>query len=113
VRAHGFQVVSESDYHPSQTLRVLIGARGGSSAGNPHSAFFFIDDHYIGTDASAPSAMLRVVSQSDTEVTLAYSLYRSGDARCCPGGGQARVRFQLNNGKLAALDPIPPLASRQ
>jgi LppP/LprE lipoprotein len=109
VRAHGYQPVSTSDYHPSQTLRVLIGRGTGSSS--PHRAFFFVTGRYIGSDASAPSGMLQVVAQSDTEVTLAYSLYRPGDSSCCPGGGQARVRFQLNNGRLVALDPIPPVSS--
>jgi hypothetical protein len=45
-------------------------------------------------------------------VTLSYPLYRKGDALCCPGGGQTKVRFQLNNGKLTALDPIPPLSRK-
>jgi hypothetical protein len=109
VRAHGYQPANTSDYHPSQTLRVLIGTGTGSSS--QHRAFFFVTGRYIGTDASTPSGMLQVVAQSDTEVTLAYSLYRPGDSSCCPGGGQARVRFQLNNGRLVALDPIPPVSS--
>ena len=109
MRANGLQPVNTSDYHASQTLRVLIGKGTGSSS--PHRAFFFVTGRYIGTDASAPSGMLQVVAQSDTEVTLAYSLYRPGDSPCCPGGGQARVRFQLNNGRLVALDPIPPVSS--
>jgi hypothetical protein len=81
----------------------------GSGDGYGQQAFFFVNGRYIGTDASQPSATLRVVGQGDTEVTLAYPLYRDGDPLCCPGAGQARVRFQLNNGKLTALDPIPPL----
>ena len=109
VRAHGFTLVNTSDYRPSQTLRVLIGARTGSSPAQ--RAFFFVTGRYIGTDASDPSGMVKVLAQGDTEVTLAYSLYRPGDSPCCPGGGQARVRFQLNNGKLVALDPIPPASS--
>jgi hypothetical protein len=98
--------VNTSDYHPSQTLRVLIGRRGGS--GSSESAFFFVDGRYIGTDALYPSAKLAIAAQGDTEATLAYSLYDPGDSLCCPGAGQARVRFQLNNGKLVALDTIPP-----
>ena len=54
---------------------------------------------------------MRVVSQGDTEVTLAYPLYRGGDPLSCPSGGQATVRFQLNNGKLVALGQIPPVNS--
>jgi hypothetical protein len=111
VRARGFTPNNTSDYHPGQTLRVLIGTRTGSGDGYGQQAFFFVNGRYIGTDAGQPSATLRVVSQGDTEVTLAYPLYRNGDPLCCPGGGQASVRFQLNNGKLAPLEPIPPSSS--
>src|SRR5262249_41797076 len=111
VRARGFTPNNSSDYHPSQTLRVLIGTRTGSGDGYGQQAFFFVNGRYIGTDASQPSATLRVASQGDTEVTLLYPLYRRGDPLCCPGGGQARVHFQLNNGKLAPLEPIPPSSS--
>jgi hypothetical protein len=111
VRAHGFTPVNTSDYHPSQALTLLIGMRRGSGDGYGQQAFFFVNGHYIGTDAIAPSAALSVVSQSDTEVTLAYPLYRASDPLCCPSGGHSRVRFQLNNGKLSALDPIPPVTS--
>jgi hypothetical protein len=111
VRARGFTPNNTSDYHPSQTLRVLIGTRTGSGDGYGQQAFFFVNGRYIGTDTSQPSATLRVSSQGDTEVTLAYPLYRKGDPLCCPGGGQALVSFQLNNGKLAPLEPIPPSSS--
>jgi hypothetical protein len=104
VQAKGFTAASPSDYHPNQTLRVLVGTRTGSAEGNGQQAFFFVDGRYIGTDAKQPSAQIHVVGQGDTEVTLAYSL---------SSGGQATVRFQLNNGKLAALDPIPSANSRQ
>ena len=111
VRAHGFTPKSTSDYHPGQTLRVLLGTRTGSGDGYGQQAFFFVNGRYIGNDAREPSAKLRVVAQGDTEVTLAYPLYRARDPLCCPSGGQARVTFQLNNGKLVPLDPIPPLSS--
>lgn len=111
VRAHGYTASKTSDYRPSQTLRVLIGTGSHSNDGYDKQAFFFVDGRYIGTDASSPSAQVSVVSQSDTEVVLAYALYRAGDPLCCPGGGQAKVRFQLNNGRLVPLDPIPPVGS--
>jgi hypothetical protein len=104
VREHGYTPNDTSDYHPNQTLRVLIGTRTGSAEGSGQQAFFFVDGRYIGTDAKQPSAQIHVVSQGDTEVTLAYAL---------SGGGQASVRFQLNNGKLVPLDQIPPASSRQ
>lgn len=105
--AHGYATKDTAIYHPDQTLRVLVGTRSGSSDGYAQQAFFFVDGHYIGTDASAPSAHVAVLSQSDTEVTLGYPLYRAGDPLCCPGGGQAKVRFQLNDGRLVALGQIP------
>jgi LppP/LprE lipoprotein len=104
VRAKGFTVASPSEYHPNQTLRVLIGSRSGSAEGNGQQAFFFVDGRYIGTDAKQPSAQVHVVSQGDTEVALAYAL---------AGGGQATVRFQLNNGKLVPLGAIPSASSRE
>jgi hypothetical protein len=104
VQAKGFTVASASDYHPNQTLRVLVGTRTGSTEGNGQQAFFFVDGRYIGTDAKQPSAQISVVSQGDTEVALAYAL---------AGGGQATVRFQLNNGKLVPLGPIPSASARQ
>jgi LppP/LprE lipoprotein len=111
VRAHGYTPNDTSEYHSGQTLGVLVGTRTGSGDGYGQQAFFFVNGRYIGTDASEPSATLRVVSQSDTAVTLAYPLYRHNDPLCCPGAGTATVHFQLNNGRLQALDPIPPAHS--
>ncbi|HEX3693677.1 MAG TPA: LppP/LprE family lipoprotein [Solirubrobacteraceae bacterium] len=111
VKAHGFTPNETSQYHPDQTLRVLVAIRTGSNDGYDQQAFFFVGDRYVGTDASSPSAGIAVVSQRDAEVTLGYRLYRPGDPLCCARGGQGDVRFQLNNGRLLALDPIPPVSS--
>jgi len=111
VRAHGFTPADTSEYHPGQTLRVLVATRTGSGDGYGQQAFFFVDGRYLGTDAKEPSAKLRVVSQGDTEVAIAYPLYRSSDPLCCPGGGQRVVHFALNDGQLTALDTIPPAHS--
>jgi hypothetical protein len=109
LHARGYTPTKTADYHPKQALEVLIGMHIGSGDGYGQQAFFFVNGRYIGTDASAPSATLRIVSQGDTEATLAYPLYRANDALCCPSGGQAQVHFQLNNGRLTALNSIPPL----
>ena len=108
LREHGYEAKETSEYHPGQTLRVLVGTGAQSNDGYDKRAFFFIDGRYIGTDTSTPSAQVSVVRQSDTEVTLSYALYRPNDALCCPSGGQAKVTFQLNNGKLQPTGPIPP-----
>jgi hypothetical protein len=111
VRARGFTPNDTSDYHEGQALRVLIGTRTGSGDGYGQQAFFFVNGRYIGTDSKLPSATVKVVSQGDTEVTLAYPLYRKGDPLSSPSGGQAHVSFQLNNGKLVPLGTIPPASS--
>src|SRR6185437_986757 len=72
VKAHGYTPVDASEYPPGQTLRVLVGTRTGSGDGYGQQAFFFVDGRYIGTDAKEPSAKLKVVSQSDTDVAVAY-----------------------------------------
>jgi LppP/LprE lipoprotein len=112
VKAHGYTAGDTSDYHPDQTLRVLVGTRTGSGDGYGQQAFFFVGGRYIGTDAREPSARVKVVAQSDTEVTLAYPLYLPHDPLCCARGGQATVRFQLNNGRLVPLGTIPPVSSQ-
>ncbi len=111
LKADGYTPAETSQYHPNQTLRVLIGAKAASSDGYDQQAFFFVGGRYIGTDTKEPSASIAVLSQSDTEVTLGYQLYRAGDPLANPSGGQAIVHFQLNNGKLTALNPIPPASA--
>jgi hypothetical protein len=111
VRSRGYTPNDTSEYHEDQTLRVLVGTHTGSADGYGQQAFFFVGGRYIGTDTKEPSATVKVVSQSDTEVTLAYPLYRKNDPLCCPGGGQATVHFQLNNGKLTPVGTIPPASS--
>ena len=113
VRAHGYTPSSTSDYHPEQTLRVLVGTRNGSGEGHAQQAFFFLGERYLGTDSSQPSGAVHVISQGDTEVTLGYPIYRSGDSLCCPSGGEAHVTFQLNNGTLAPAQSIPPVSERR
>jgi LppP/LprE lipoprotein len=112
LRARGYTPESTAEYHPEQTLRVLVGTRTGSTDGFGQQAFFFLDGRYIGTDTKEPSATVKVLAQSDTEVTLAYPLYRSKDPLCCASAGRAVVHFQLNNGKLTPLERIPPANSK-
>jgi LppP/LprE lipoprotein len=112
LRARGYTPNDTAEYHSGQTLRVLVGTRTGSADGYGQQAFFFVDGHYLGTDTKEASAKVKVVAQDDTEVAIAYPLYHAGDPLCCPGGGQRVVHFALNNGKLTALDPIPPASSK-
>jgi LppP/LprE lipoprotein len=111
LHARGYAPVDTSQYRPEQTLQVLVGTRAGADGAKEEQAFFFVDGHYVGTDAAQPSGQISLVSQGDTEATLAYGLYRPGDPPCCPSGGQARVRFQLNDGQLGATGAIPAASS--
>jgi len=111
LRAHGYTPEDISQYHPDQTLQVLVGVHARSGDPYGQQAFFFVNNRYIGTDAAQPSATVRVLGQSDTQIMLGYPLYRSHDALCCPSGGEARVSFQLNNGQLTPLQAIPPVNS--
>jgi len=111
VKARGYTPIETSQYHPTQTLRVLLASNDSTGDSSGQQAFFFVNGRYIGTDTKEPSASIKVIAQSDTEITLGYSLYRPNDALSSPSGGQAVVRFQLNNGKLASLNQIPPAHS--
>ncbi len=104
VRSLGYTPQNPSEYHAEQTLRVLIGTR--TSSGRGQLAFFFAGNHYLGTDVRVPSTRISIPTQGETEVTVAYALFRQGSP-----AGQSSVRFQLNNGRLQALDPIPPALS--
>ncbi|HEX4465801.1 MAG TPA: LppP/LprE family lipoprotein [Solirubrobacteraceae bacterium] len=112
VREQGFTPNDPGEYHSDQTLRVLIGTRTGSGDGYGQRAFFFVDGRYLGTDTKEPSATLAVTAQSDTEVALAYPLYHPKDPLCCASAGKSIVHFQLNNGRLVPLQPIPPASSK-
>ena len=108
LKARGYTPNETSQYHSDQTLRVLVGTRTGSSDGYDQQAFFFVGGRYIGTDTKEPSATVKVVSQSDTEVTLAYPLYRKNDPLSSPSGGQAIVALPARQRQAHAAGPHPP-----
>lgn len=107
VEHQGYTPNETAEYHPEATLRVLTATKHGPGGNYQQRAFFFVDGRYIGTDASQPSASLKVLSQTETSITLGYGMYRAGDSPCCPSS-QSSVRFQLDNGHLQAMGPIPP-----
>jgi hypothetical protein len=112
LRGQGFEPVSVATYRPRQTLRVLIGKPQASVGTRGRRAFFFVREEYLGTDAAEPSQRVRVVRQSDSAITLAYTLFAPGDKPCCPSAGTARVRFAWKDGRLAAAEPLPAAAMR-
>jgi LppP/LprE lipoprotein len=110
LRRQGYKPVRLADWHPRQTLRVLLGAQ---SSGGPRRAFFFVGRRYIGNDATTPSTKLRVGKQDKRSVTLVYSVWRRGDRACCPHGGAVRVRFRWEGGLLRPQSAIPDAAARR
>ncbi len=104
VRQQGYEPVSLKAYHPDQNLRVLLGEAEGAAAAAGRRAFFFVDGQFIGTDATEPSAELRISKQTNNTVTLRYGLNT---------GEEARVRFKWEAGTLSPQTPIPPALQRQ
>ncbi len=110
LRGLGFAPVSTGTYDPSQTLRVLVGTRGGTRA---QQAFFFDGARYLGTDATATSGRIDIVGRGDTEVTVRYAIYRPSDRDCCPSGAPRSVVFALDSGRLVAQGAIPSVTLRR
>src|SRR5262245_265602 len=108
LRRQGYKTVRLADYHPKQSLRVLIGTQGGQ-----RRAFFFVGRRYIGNDTTTASTRLRVGKQDKRSVTLVYPTWRRGDRACCPHGGSVRVRFRWQDGRLRPQSAIPDAAARR
>jgi LppP/LprE lipoprotein len=103
--ARGYSVLTERDFQPDQTLKVLIGIRRRPP--RAEQAFLFAGSRFIGTDTAAPSGAIEVVEQGDDRVTLGYGLYRPGDALCCASGGVAKVTYRWTGAKLVPEGSIP------
>lgn len=104
--ARGYAVLTERDWRPDRTLKVLIGIRAAPP--RAELAFFFAGGRFIGTDTKDPSGAIEVVTQGDRNVTLGYGIYKPGDALCCASGGTAQVTYVWNGTRLTPLSPIPP-----
>ncbi len=111
VRRQGYTPVKVADYKVGNLLRVLIGKPVGTTPPGLR-AFFFVDDEYIGLDATSPSGKLRPGRQLERETTLVYTLYEPGDEACCPKGKETRVHFRWTGAALEPREPIPPAAER-
>jgi len=104
----GYEPVRVADWHPEDTLRVLIGLDDSGA----ERAFFFVKRKFVGNDDAAASASVRVASTSENGVTLTYRLYRPNDEPCCPKGERVRVDFRWQDGTLTPAAAVPPAAER-
>jgi hypothetical protein len=98
--AEGYEPVALADWRPGAPLKVLVG-RSDSGA---MRAFFFSGKKFVGYDDSATSNHIRAVSTGRNAVTLAYRVST---------GGAEKVRFELQDGRIAATGgTIPPSSIR-
>jgi hypothetical protein len=111
VRRQGYAPVGLSSYKVDHLLRVLIGKPVGSTPPGMR-AFFFVDDEYIGQDATTASGRIRAGRQLEREITIVYRLYRPGNRACCPKGKETRVHYRWTGETLEPREPIPPAAER-
>jgi LppP/LprE lipoprotein len=103
LRSQGYTALKATDYDPRARFRVLIGRPVGDAGGGSY-AFFFNRTTFMGKDALAPTAKLRVVSHGKKNLTLGYGV-------CCPRK-TVKVRFRLEPQGVHALDAIPPSYQR-
>jgi len=111
VLAHDYTPNDIAEYHAGQALRVLVGTLSGTADGYRMKAFFFDGRRYLGTDVAEPSATIRVVSQSNDEVKIAYQLYTSHDSLEDYENGHSVVAFRLRDGRVTHTGWIPPFYS--
>ena len=111
LRRQGYAPLSLADYKAAHLLRVLIGRPVGATPAGMRG-FFFVDDEYVGLDATSASGKLRAGRQLEREITLVYTLYEDGDRACCPKGGDTRVHFRWSGEALEPREDIPPESER-
>ena len=74
---------------------------------SPEQVLFFDRQTPLGSATPEPRPYITVLSSGDDAVSLQYQWQQGQDQPCCPTG-IGSVRFQIgDDGKLAALDPIP------
>ena len=73
-------------------LNVIIATGVGSTDGG-EQAFFFANGKLIGSDTAETSTGITASRLSNDLFAIRYSLYNTGDPRCCPTGGTNSVRF--------------------
>ena len=109
--AKGYTANDTSEYHPNQTLRVLIGTRAAPATGYGQQAFFFVDGHYIGTDTKEPSADGQGRSPRATPKSRSPTRCTARAIRCAPQrrSGDRAVPAEQRQTHAARPDPAGEL----
>ena len=75
---------------------------------SPVQALMFHYGEYVGSPTGSGVGYLGIAKNQTTDNTVVL-IYRATPGSCgaCPDAEYKNVRFQLQNGKIVALDPIP------
>lgn len=75
-------------------------------AATPEQLLFFDRDTPLGSPTPNPKPYTTVLSSGQDTVTVQYQWQVGDEPSCCPTG-IGTTRYQITNGKLKVLDPIP------
>ena len=79
---------------------------GAPASSAPEQVLFFSHDSFLGTPTPEPRPYSTVVANGADTASVQYQWAQGDEPDCCPTG-VGSARFQLRDGKLTALDPIP------
>lgn len=100
-------VQADSGHTPDCGLYWVHIAPEQAERDSPQQVLFFAGDTALGPATPQPRPYITVLSSPSDVVTVQYQWLRNGEQPCCPTG-IGTVRFHVgDDGKLAALDPIP------
>src|SRR5262245_32059894 len=78
----------------------------GDASDSPGQVLFFDRKSPIGTPTPDPRPYITIMSTGNDTAAVQYQWRQGQEPACCPTG-VATVRFEIVDGKLKALDPIP------
>jgi len=93
-------------YTPDCSLHWVV-VTAGLASDSPNQVLFFDRGTPLGTATPEPRPYVTVTAQGSDAAAVQYQWRQGGDPACCPTG-ITTVRFKIEDGKLKALDPIPP-----
>ena len=79
-----------------------------ATASSPQQVLFFDRNTPLGPATPQPRPYINVTNTGDDTVTVQYQWLVGDEPSCCPTG-IGTVRFRIgDDGKLQAVDPLPP-----
>jgi hypothetical protein len=78
----------------------------GDASDSPGQVLFFDRKSAIGTPTPDPRPYITITAVGNDTAAVQYQWRQAQEPACCPTG-IGTVRFNIEDGKLKALDPIP------